>query len=93
MTSNGKKIVGVTSTIMATLIVVGVGAVFKMSVTSGANQREHEMARDAHNVDKIEDAVSDIADSMSEIAKQQIRQTTVMENMRDDISEIKEAQP
>ena len=93
MSENGRKAVGVVTTVMATLIVVGVGAVFSMSRTSSAKQSEHEMSRESHNIDKISEAVVGIQDSVTEIEKQQIRQTAVMEEIRGDIDEIREGQP
>ena len=93
MSENGRKAVGVVTTVMATLIVVGVGAVFTMSLASNGNQREHETSRESHNMDQFSLAVSSIADSVTEIEKQQIRQTAVMEEIRGDIDEIREGQP
>ena len=93
MSENGRKAVGVVTTVMATLIVVGVGAVFSMSRASSAKQSEHEMSRESHNIDQINTAVSSIAGSVTEIKEQQIRQTAAMEDMREDIEEIKEGQP
>jgi hypothetical protein len=90
---NGRKAVSVVTTVMATLIVVGVGAVFSMSRTSSAKQSEHETSRESHNIDKISEAVMGIQDSVTEIEKQQIRQTAVMEEIRGDIDEIREGQP
>lgn len=93
MNENGRRVVGVTTTVMATLIVVGTGAVFTMSLSSSAGQSAHERSRESHNIDQISAAVTGIKDSVTEIEKQQIRQTAAMETMRDHINEIKKAQP
>ena len=90
MNGRTKTVVNVGSGVMATLLTVGVIAVFTMSLSSNAGQAEHKTDREAHNIDIIVKSVGKIADDVGLMRIAQERQALTMENMADDIAELKE---
>ena len=85
-----KKTIGVTLTIMGTVIAIGVAAVFGMSVSTNTDQAEHETNSGAHGIDKIASDISTISSNVQTIMIQQGVQAETMRNMADDIAELKE---
>ena len=84
--------------IMGTLIAAWVVAVFGRSVVTGTSQTDHEASADAHPV--IQNKVNDVADQVEVIDGKvdrmmliQERQSVVLEQIGDDIGELKEADP
>ena len=90
MNDGAKKTIGVTLTIMGTVIAIGVAAVFGMSVSTNTDQAEHETNSGAHGIDKIASDISTISSNVQTIMIQQGVQAETMRNMADDIAELKE---
>ena len=90
MNDGAKKTIGVTLTIMGTVIAIGVAAVFGMSVSTNTDQAEHETNTGAHGIDKIASDISTISSNVQTIMIQQGVQAETMRNMADDIAELKE---
>jgi len=90
MNDGAKRTIGVTLTVMGTVIAIGVAAVFGMSVGTNADQAEHETNSGAHSIDKIASDISTISSNVQTIMIQQGVQAETMKNMAEDISELKE---
>jgi len=88
--SNGKRPNGVVLTIMGTLLILGVAAVFGLAMSSNADQSSHESNKEAHGIDVIAQSVGKIADDVGTMRVMQARQTVMLENMSEDISELKD---
>ena len=80
---------GIAITIMGTLLTLGVAAVFALAMSSNADQSSHESDKEAHGVDMIVESVGKIADDVGKMRIAQERQTVMMENMSEDIAELK----
>ena len=82
--------------VMATLITLGVAGIFTMSTVTSREHSSHEADAGAHpviqqNVMRIADDVEKIGDHLEEMMLRQERQTVILEEVRDDIAEVKEA--
>ena len=75
---------------MATLIILGVAAVFGMSMSTNADQAQHESSNSAHGIDQIADDISDISSNVQTIMIQQGVQAETLKNVAQDVTELKE---
>jgi peptidoglycan hydrolase CwlO-like protein len=83
---------------MATLIMMGIVAVFGMSVATGRNQTTHESSAASHpviqnKVDNVAQDVEVIGEKVDNLMLMQREQTIILEQIGDDIGELKEAAP
>lgn len=83
---------------MSTVIALGIVGILGMSTLTSRAQSGHESSAESHPV--IQNKVADIADDVKSIAGDvknmmllQREQTILLEEVRDDIAEVKEAQP
>ena len=92
------KTSAVVITVMGTLIALGVVGIFGMSTLTSREQGAHAADAAAHpviqqNVERIADDVEKIGNHLEQMMLRQERQTVLLEEVRDDVAEVKEAQP
>ncbi len=95
MNGRTKTTISVASGVMVTVIAAGVVSLVKKSSASQEAQARHELSTESHplitqKVDSIVEDVSKIAGNVETMMIRQERQTVMMENMAEDISELKD---
>ena len=96
---NGKlKPATVVISVMSSLIVLGIIAVFGMAMTTGGAQTDHEASAEPHPI--IQNKVTDVAKKVEAIDGKvdglllmQREQTVILQRIGEDIGELKEAVP
>jgi hypothetical protein len=95
---NHKKGLGYVIPILTGLILLGVAAVFTQAQLANRDQNDHEKDVEAHPI--IQQQVEILAEDVTEIKadvkgmrEAQIQQTVILEQIGEDIGELKEAAP
>ena len=85
-------------TILGTLVALGVVGIFARSALTARAQSSHESSAESHPViqQAVETVVEDVGEirgDVKEMMRVQERQTVILEQIGDDIGELKEANP
>ena len=75
---------------MTTVIAAGVIWGVRSSASTRAALVDHELAVGSHRINAITDSIDKISGNVETMMIRQERQTVMMENMSEDISELKE---
>ena len=95
MNGKAKTAVGATTAVMTVVIAAFLVSIVRSSADTSDDLIEHVLSVESHpsmneKIDTITDNVEKIAGSVETMMMRQERQTVMIENMSDDISELKD---